>query len=101
MRPSNRFAILMCLIGLLLAAASGHALHTLLSVEGWRSERQQLVRTLGLTDLCLATEASYTRNPAMADRFVPFQDHPMAFEHFPSGSSITPPSHLVFHAPHH
>jgi hypothetical protein len=28
----------------------------------------------------------------MADRFAPFQDHPTALEHFPSGSLITPPS---------
>jgi len=91
--------MLIGLLGAMLAAASSHARHTLLSAETWHSEQQQLVRTLGLTDLCLATEASYTRHPAMADRFVPFQDHPMAFEHFPSGSTIIPPPHLVPHAP--
>ena len=41
---------------------------------------------LGLTDLCLATEARYTRHPAVSDPVVPFMDHPGSFEHFPSGS---------------
>lgn len=54
-------------------------------------ERAMLVKTLRLTDLCLFTEARYTRHPAMADRFAPFQDHPTALEHFPSGSFVTPP----------
>lgn len=50
-----------------------------------------MVRSLGLTDLCLFTEARYTRHPAMADLHTPFQDHPLALEHFPSGSLISPP----------
>jgi hypothetical protein len=53
-----------------------------------------IVRDLQLTDLCLFTEARYTRHPAMADLHAPFQDHPMALEHFPSGSLVTPPRFL-------
>ena len=41
---------------------------------------------LGLTDLCLSTEARYTRHPAVSDPMAPFMDHPGAIEHFPSGS---------------
>jgi hypothetical protein len=52
--------------------------------------RQQLVRALSLTDLSLWTEARYTRHPAMADLFSPFQDNPAAFEHFPAGSLMSP-----------
>lgn len=44
-----------------------------------------------LTDLCLFTEARYTRHPSMADLHSAFQDHPMALEHFPSGSLVSPP----------
>jgi hypothetical protein len=55
-------------------------------------ERAGLVHSLRLTDLCLFTEARYTRHPAMADRFSPFQDHPTALEHFPSGALVTPPA---------
>ena len=50
-----------------------------------------LLKKLQLTDLCLATEARYTRHPAMADRHAPFQEHPVALEHFPSGSLILLP----------
>lgn len=49
------------------------------------------VASLGASDLCLATEARYTRHPAVSDRLVAFMDHPGAIEHFPSGSFYTPP----------
>jgi hypothetical protein len=42
----------------------------------------------------LFTEARYTRHPSQADLHSAFQDHPMAFEHFPTGSLIGPPPHL-------
>ncbi len=46
---------------------------------------------LGLTDLCVATEARYTRHPAVSDPIAPFMDHPGAIEHFPTGSFWAPP----------
>jgi len=55
------------------------------------AKQKQIVGKLQLTDLCLFTEASYTRNLSLADLHTPFQDYPMAFEHFPSGSITTPP----------
>ena len=62
----------------------------------------ELVRILELTDLCLFTEASYTRHLALADLRTPFQEYPLALEHFPSGSLASPPPHLTeSHAPHH
>ena len=63
--------------------------------QAGRALRRQLVRELHLTDLCLVTEARYTRHPAMADLHAPFQDHPLALEHFPSGALITPPQLLT------
>jgi len=56
-----------------------------------RGERAELVRTLGLSDLALFTEARYTRHPTQADLFTPFQDTPLSLEHFPTGSLISPP----------
>ena len=53
------------------------------------SQMAQL-RRLQVTDLCLVTEARYTRHPALADHHAPFQEHPLALEHFPSGSLILP-----------
>ncbi len=58
------------------------------------AEKREIVKVLGLADLCLFTEARYTRHPAVADRFTPFQDHPLSLEHFPSASILLPPPHL-------
>ena len=52
--------------------------------------RAELVGELGLTDLSLFTEARYTRHPSQADLHSAFQDHPLALEHFPSGSLVPP-----------
>jgi len=54
-------------------------------------EKLNLVRMHGLTDLCLFTEARYTRHPSQADFHSPFQDSPLSLEHFPSGSLMVPP----------
>ena len=61
-------------------------------------QRAEVVRVLGLTDLALFTEARYTRHPSLADRHSPFQEHPLSLEHFPSGSVVSPPSHLTLPA---
>lgn len=66
--------------------------------EDWAANRQRLSE-FGLSDLCLVTEARYTRHLSQADVHAPFQDHPMALEHFPSGAILSPPPHLTSHAP--
>jgi len=53
-------------------------------------ESATLAKRMKLTDLCLFTEARYTRHPAMADNHAAFQEHPAAFDHFPSGSILMP-----------
>ena len=58
-------------------------------------ERTRMVRTLGLTDIALFTEARYTRHPSQADRHSPFQDHPGSMEHFPTGSFMPPSQRLL------
>ena len=55
----------------------------------------RIAKELQLTDLCLFTEARYTRHPALGDVHAAFQDHPMALEHFPSGSLVPAPRPLV------
>ena len=59
------------------------------------AERTRLVAQLRLTDLALFTEARYTRHPSQADLHSAFQDHPLALEHFPTGSLIPPPAGLL------
>lgn len=101
MRPSSLclsfFGALTVLLGAVLLHARAQA--------GPAAQRRQssvaLVRSLGLTDLCLFTEARYTRHPAMADRHAAFQDHPMGLDHFPSGSLVTPPPFPSPHASPH
>ena len=53
--------------------------------------RRELVGQMDLTDLALFTEARYTRHPSQADLHSPFQDHPLALEHFPTGSLVPAP----------
>jgi hypothetical protein len=59
---------------------------------------RDLVARLGLTDLALFTEARYTRHPSQADLHSALQDHPGAFDHFPSGSLQPPPALIRRHA---
>jgi hypothetical protein len=53
-----------------------------------------VVHNLELTDLCLFTEARYTRHLSQADLYSAFQDHPLSLEHFPAGSIAGPPAGL-------
>lgn len=50
-----------------------------------------LVESVGLTDLALFTEARYARHRSQADLHSAFQDGPLSFEHFPTGTLIAPP----------
>ena len=89
-----------------LVAAAGSALvnaHTrVLAARSSDGRVGRLVAGLGLTDLALFTEANYTRHLSMTDVYTPFQDSPLSFEHFPSGSLFQPPQHLVgTHGPNH
>ncbi len=54
----------------------------------------EVAQNLGLSDLCLSTEARYTRHLSQADWHAAFQSHPLALEHFPSGSALGPPAIL-------
>lgn len=91
MRKSTLFLMFTAVNLTLLVLMVLHARYGQAAARTERLARATMVRELKLTDLCLFTEARYTRNPAMADLFAPFQDHPAALEHFPSGSLVTPP----------
>ncbi len=49
----------------------------------------KIINYLGITDLCLSTEAAYTRHPSQSDWHSPFQSHPLALEYFPTGAIVT------------
>jgi len=87
-----------------LALAGGFFLMTFADAAWLRSRRAQGLRQeaelagrLGLTDLCLFTEARYARHLSQADLHSAFQDHPVALEHFPSGSLLPPPQGSTLH----
>jgi hypothetical protein len=63
-------------------------------LEGLENMRM-MVRALKITDLCLFTDARYIRHLSQTDFSTPFQDHPEALEHFPSGSLVSPPLTLT------
>lgn len=94
-RKSHRvfvvFAILLALFLFTLADAVMQRAGSATTLEA----NERLVAQLGLTDLCLFTEARYTRHPSQADLQSAFQDHPLALEHFPSGSLLPPPNNLA------
>ena len=58
-------------------------------------QKAEVVKSLGLTDLCLSTEARYTRHLSQADWHAAFQSHPLALDHFPTGSILGPPETLT------
>lgn len=76
----------MLLLIALFAHATFHDSHTLSRLQ----DNRALVKKLGLTDLCLFTEASYTRHPSQTDMNTPFQDCPLCLDYFPSGSFLMP-----------
>jgi hypothetical protein len=95
MRPAN-----LALIALTLAAGSfGLTFADAARLRVTRAEATlaaaALVEQLGLTDLVLFTEARYTRHPSQADLQSAFQDHPVALEHFPTGSLLPPPAGIL------
>ncbi len=94
MRKSDVFFIWMGMNLVLAGFALVHSHTAKTAAIGDIQTQVRIVKELELTDLCLSTEASYTRHPSQADRHTPFQDHPMCLEHFPSGSIIGPPPAL-------
>ena len=99
LRHSTRFGAGMAVLLLAAVGLGGHGLRAVRSAAPALAETAALVRDLRLTDLCLFTEASYTRHPAMTDLNTPFQDSPLSFEHFPTGALLAPPDHLAAPGP--
>jgi hypothetical protein len=94
MRKSDIFFIYISINLALAGAAFVHSRLELASSLKSTETQARMVRELDLTDLCLFTEARYTRHPSQADWSTPFQDHPMSLEHFPTGSIVGPPAVL-------
>jgi len=99
-RPSARFGAFLAVLLLLFLAMLADARRLAPPRQQEQAGRALLVQQLGLSDLALFTEARYTRHLSLADLHSPFQDHPLALDHFPSGSVVPPPpARLPHYAP--
>ena len=86
MRPANILLIVLLLLIAVQSSLYVHALRLKKELAGDAAIQKIVVAGLGLTDPAIATEARYTRHPAVSDPMAPFMDHPGAIEHFPTGS---------------
>src|SRR4030066_2440834 len=94
MRKSNIFLLGMMIQGFLLLLMFAHATYAEKKAGPRLEEKREMVKKLEITDLCIFTEASYTRHLSQADLHTPFQSYPVSLEHFPSGSIFQPPAML-------
>jgi len=94
MRFSTAYLGVTGLLVMLLTGLVIHSFQERKNADPLLSRMTGMVNRLKLTDLCLFTEASYTRHLAMTDLNTPFQDSPFSFEHFPTGALVVPPPHL-------
>lgn len=92
MRPSHLLFIFLLLLTFIDATLYLHAKRLANDLKADQALQAIAVAGLGLTDLCVATEARYTRHPAVSDPMAPFMDHPGAIEHFPTGSFWNAPT---------
>jgi len=93
MRPALVFSLLLCLLLALDGVLFVDALGRRKAEDATLAQLEVTTSALGLTDLAVATEARYTRHPAVSDPMAPFMDHPGAIEHFPTGAFWLPPQH--------
>jgi hypothetical protein len=96
-RKSDIFLLYAAANMLMLVLLFTHSFTEQRNAMSYLSDRMNMVHDLQLTDLSLFTDARYTRHPSMADLNTAFQDHPFSLEHFPSGTLIMPPRHLIPH----
>ena len=89
-RGSTTAGVVSAVLVALAASLALHAVWAVHDAQERRADVRSLVKALGLTDIALLTEARYTRHLSLADLHSPFQDAPMAIEHFPAGSLTTP-----------
>mgnify|MGYP006954413653 CR=1 FL=1 len=91
MRPALVFSLLLCLLLILDGVLFIDGRNRRKGEDTTLAQLEVATSGLGLTDLAVATEARYTRHPAISDSMAPFMDHPGAIEHFPTGAFWLPP----------
>lgn len=95
MRPANSALIVLVVLFGAFTLSFVDAARLRAARAGASAATAALVARLGLTDPVLFTEARYTRHPTQADLQSALQDHPVALEHFPSGSLVPPSAGIL------
>ena len=90
MRPAVLFALVVLVIAAVQLSLIGVAEYRLTASARFEQQMRTTIAAFGLSDLCIATDARYIRNPAVSDRLAPYMDHPGNIEHFPTGSFWAP-----------
>lgn len=91
MRPSYLFIATVFSVAVCAICVTGQIEARQDRVSQIYSAAAKIVTDLGLSDLCLSTEARYTRNPVATDKLVVVMDHPGGIDHFPSTLFWAPP----------
>ena len=86
MRPSHILLIILLFFFFIDTSLFIHSRRLEKELQADEEIQKIVVAGLGLTDLCVATEARYTRHPAVSDPMAPFMDRPGALKPFPNGS---------------
>jgi hypothetical protein len=76
MRKAKKFFFFILVQGIFLIFLLAHSFYQIDAGQSRLKEKKQMVRDLELTDLCLFTEANYTRHLTQADHHTAFQNSP-------------------------
>jgi hypothetical protein len=90
MRPSSALFIIVTLCLVLQAVMHVQAGIQRQNQATSDQQMREVVKRLGLSDICVTTDARYIRHLALSDPVAPYMDHPGAIEHFPAGSFWVP-----------
>ena len=90
MRPSTRLLIFIACLTLFQLLMLQSQYRAFSDQQEADQQMKLVIDRLGLTDLCIATDARYLRHLSITDPVAPFMDHPGGLEHFPSSSVIAP-----------
>ena len=99
MRQSNWLGLVTLGIGILMAVAVLDSHYRRSVYNEQIGERLALQKIVGLTDLSITTAARYLRHYSLTDMTTPFQDYPVAMDHFPAGFAFAAPSYKGMPSP--
>ncbi len=95
MRRSHSFFLFLAVCTIVIIALLVRSAKEVSGFASAAGDFAEITSALRLADMSFSNDARYTRNPSQTDLFSAFQDYPGSFEHFPSGSVMSPPDFSV------